>query len=422
MSFHSSNPVISLKAVMKFNKLLAAGKAFGPPMPFHPPWKKTRIFPMMETAQSVESTQPTQGSDSSESGMVIDGIFFQTKEGKTTGEKDLSKQLHTHNTCQSNTSKNTDSSSDGKTSVLQENSDLEREPYGSVSNSQQSESKVQKNLHKSEDSFLNLYLDRCAVSSQSTYSNQQNVAYMTSFESDREQEISEESNSESSSEIDQDDSEGESKTHTEQDSETDTESETESGKESEDENISESEKEAETEDLSDCKVTGTQEFVRSVLWTMNETQPSKPRFTSSVAEISSTVGFNLTHDTYRISEETIHKGKDKNAENKKHSKKGGDSKTRNKDPKPLMGQEKEFSKNSKSQSKSSSSADSSCVQSNTDKGNLPPIAEDEEEEMTSAGSLRRNSLGNKFQGSASGTGCPEDEQEDSDTEDTVTAD
>ncbi|KAB5555347.1 hypothetical protein PHYPO_G00032910 [Pangasianodon hypophthalmus] len=416
VSFHSSNPVINLRTVMKINKLLAARKASGPPMPFHPPWKKNRIFPMMEKAQSAEPTKPTQGSDSSESGTAIDGIFFQSKEGKSTGEKLFSKQLHTHNNCQSNTSSNTDSSSDGKTSVSQESSDLEKKPYGFVSNRQQSESKVET---VNPGAFLDPYLDTCAVSSilsQHPYSNQQNVAYMTNFDSDKEQEISEES------ETEQDDSEGESTTHTEQDSETDTdtesetEKESESDKESEDENISGSEKEAESEDLSEscCKVTGTQEFVRSVLQTMNETQSSKPRFTSSIAEISSTVGFNFTHNAYRISEENTHNGKDKN-EQKKGSKKEDDSETRNKDPKPLMGQEKDLSKSSKSQSKSSSSAGSS-LQGTTDNGNLPPIAEDEEEEMTSAGSLR-SSLGNKFQGSASGAGSPEDEKEDSDTDD-----
>ncbi|XP_053094750.1 protocadherin-15b isoform X2 [Pangasianodon hypophthalmus] len=421
VSFHSSNPVINLRTVMKINKLLAARKASGQPMPFHPPWKKNRIFPMMEKAQSAEPTKPTQGSDSSESGTAIDGIFFQSKEGKSTGEKLFSKQLHTHNNCQSNTSSNTDSSSDGKTSVSQESSDLEKKPYGFVSNRQQSESKVET---VNPGAFLDPYLDTCAVSSilsQHPYSNQQNVAYMTNFDSDKEQEISEES------ETEQDDSEGESTTHTEQDSETDTdtesetEKESESDKESEDENISGSEKEAESEDLSEscCKVTGTQEFVRSVLQTMNETQSSKPRFTSSIAEISSTVGFNFTHNAYRISEENTHNGKDKN-EQKKGSKKEDDSETRNKDPKPLMGQEKDLSKSSKSQSKSSSSAGSS-LQGTTDNGNLPPIAEDEEEEMTSAGSLR-SSLGNKFQGSASGAGSPEDEKEDSDTDDIVTAD
>lgn len=404
---------------MKLNKLLAAGKASGPPMAFHPPWKKARIFPMIEKAQNVELTKSTQGSDSSESAMAIDGIFFQSKEGKSTGQKLFSKQHHTHNKCEISTSNNTESSSDGKTSVSQESSDLEREPYGFVSNSQQSAGKVE-SVNKG--AFLNPYLNRCAVSSissQHPYLKGQNMAYMTSMNSDKELDISEGSNSESNSENEQDESEGESKTHTEQDSETetDTESETESGKESdsdkesEDENSSESKKEAETEDLSEsrCKVTGTKEFVRSVLRTMNETQSSKPQFTSSIAEISSKVGFNFTHRRYRMSEETMHKGKDKNEENKKGSTKEDNSETRSENPKPLMGQETDFYKGRKSQSKSSTSAGT------TDKGNLPPIAEDEEEEMTSAGSLR-SSLTNKFQGSASGAGSLEADKEDSDTD------
>lgn len=425
-SFHSSNPVISLKTVMKLNSLLSTGKASGPPMYFHPPWKKTRIFPMMEKTQSVEPTKPTQGSDSSESGMVIDGIFFQAKEGKSIREKLFIRQLHTHSKCQSNTSKNSDSSSEGKTSVSQESSDLEREPYGFVSNGQQSESKVES---VNESALLKPYLDRCATSSilsQHPFSNQQNVAYMTSFDSDEEQETSEESDSESSSEISQDDSESESKTHTVQNSETETETETESKPESEEESdsdkesegkiVSKSEKEAETEDLSKSrwKVSGTQEFVRSVLHTMNETQSSKPQFASSIAEISSTVGFNFTHNTYKTSNETMHKGKDKKEEIKMGSKR---EETRNKNPSLLMGQEK-------GESKSSSSAGSSSIQGTTDKGNLPPIVEDEEEEMTSAGSHRslRSNLGNKFQQPPGGAGNPEDDTEYSDTDDALTAD
>lgn len=422
--------MISLKTVMKLNRLLATNKASGPPMHFHPPWKKTRIFPMMEKAQSVEPTKPTQGSDSSESGVVIDGLFFQSKEGKSIGGKLFAEQRRTHNKCQSSTSKNTYSSSDCKTSVSQESSDLEREPYGFVSNSQQSESKVES---ENEGAVLNPYLDSAVTSilSQHPYSNRHNVAYMTSFDSDKEQETSEESDSENCSETEQDDSESESKTHTDQDSETetDTESETESGKESdsdkesEDQTVSESEKTAETEDLSEsrCRGSGTQEFVRTVLQTINETQSSKPRFTSSIAEISSRVGFNFTHNTYKTSEETLHKGKGKKEEIKKGSKKEDDSETRNKVPKSLMGQEKDFPKSSIGQHKSSSPAGSNYIQGTTDKGNLPPIAEDEEEEMTSAGSLR-SSLGNKFQGSASGAESPEDDKDDADTDDTVTAD
>lgn len=415
MPFHSSNPMTSLKAVMKLNKLLATGKTSGPPMPFHPPWKKARIFPMTEKAQSVEPTKQTQGSDSSESGVVINGIFFQTKEGKSTGQKSFSKQLHTHNKCQSDTSKSTDSSSDGKTLVSQESSELEREPYG-----QQSARKVY--LGVNVESLLNTRFDRGALSIyENPYSNQ-NVAYMTSFDSDKEQETSDESSSESSSETEQDDSASESKKYTEQDSETETDTESEtvtdtgtgsdSDVESRGENVSEREKETEGLSESRRKVTGTQEFVRSVLQSMNETQPSKPQIPSSIAEISSTVGFNFAHSMYRIAEEAMHKVKAKNKANKKESKKEDDSETKNKDPIPVMGQEKA----DKSQSQNSSSAGSSYIQGSTDKGNLPPIVEDEEEEMTSA-SLR-SSLGNKFHSSASEARSPEDDKDD----DTVTAD
>lgn len=372
---------------------------------------------MMERAQSVELAKPTQGSDSSESGMVIDGIFFQSKEGKSIGEKLSSKQLCTPDKCQSSTSKKTDSSSDGKSSVSQKSYNLERGPYGYVSNRQQSHSKVKS---ANEGTLLNPYLDQysiTSISSQHPYG--PNVAYMTSFDSDEERDISDESNSESSSEIEQDDPGSESKTQTEWDSETetDTESDTESDsyKESENENVSESKKKAEAEDLpkSRCNSSGnTQEFVKSVLQTMNEAQSSKPRFTSNIAEISSTVGFNLKHSTYKIWEETMHEGKAKKQENKMSVKKEDDSETRINDPKPSMGKQKDFSK-------SSSSSGSGYIQSTTDKGNLPPIAEDEGEEMTSAGSLRT-----RLQGSASGAKRtrPEKDKEDTDTNDTVTAD
>lgn len=412
-----SYPVINLKTVMKLNSLLAANKASGPPTHFHPPWRKTRIFPMMERAQSVELAKPTRGSDSSESGMVIDGVFFQSKEGKSIREKLSSKQLCTPDKCQSSTSKNTDSSTDGKSSFSQKSYNLEREPYGYVSNRQQSHSKVKS---ANEGTFLNPYLDRYSVTSiSSPHPYGQNVAYMTSFDSDKDQDISDESNSESSSEIEQDDPGGKSKTQTEQDSETetDTESDMESGtesdsyKESENENVSESKKKAEAEDLpkSRCNISGTQEFVKSVMQTMNETQSSKPRFTSSIAEISSTIGFNLTRSTW---DETMHEGKAKKQENKMSVKKEDDSETRINDPKPLLGQQKDISK-------SSSSSGSGYIQSTTDKGNLPPIAEDEGEEMTSAGSLR-----SRLQGSASGAKRTrqEKDKEDTDTNDTVTTD
>ncbi|KAF5891996.1 protocadherin-15 isoform X1, partial [Clarias magur] len=383
--FRNSNPVISLN-LMKLNKLLAAGKASGPPLPFRPPWRKARIFPMTEQAQSLELTKPTRGSDSSESGTVINGVFFQAKEGKTSGEKLFSRQLHTRSKCPS---RNTDSSSDEKTSVSQESSDSERGiQYGFVNQSQEFTSKLES---VNEGVFVNPYLDRCVVSSRYLHSNRQSVAFMTSFDSDKEQDISDESDSESSTELERDDSEDDSKTPTEQDSDTDTESGSENESATKDRNVSDSEKEAASHDSSDShsKAAGTQKFVRSVLQTMNAKRFPKPRFASSVAEISSKVGFSFTQNPYRTSEETMHERKSKNEE----------SETRNKDLKLLTGQEK----GSKSQRKGSSSG--STV-------NLPPIAE--EDEMTSARSLR-SSLGNKW--STSGGGHPEDATEDSDADD-----
>lgn len=427
--FQKSVPVTNLKAVMKLNKLLATGRTPGPPVPFHPPWKKTRVFPMMEKPQSVESTK-TPGSDSSESGMIIDGIFFQTKE-KSKGQKLFFKQLHTHNNCQSDTSKTTDSSSGEKIPGSQESSDLEREPCGFVSTRQQSPSKVER---VNGGYYLDTYFDRCALSSISTfqnpYSDEQSVAYMTSFDSDREQEMSEPSNSRSSSEMEHEDSEIESKTQTEQDSETETDTESEmetetgtklkSNKDLGDGNVLESRKETETGDLSGSRraATGTQEFVRSVLQTMNQTQSYKPPNPSSVAEISSTVGFNFTSNMYRVAQEAMLKAKAKKEENKEET---NVFETENKDPVSVVGQEKDSPKSSNSQSTSSSSAGSGYTQGDTDKGNLPPIVEDEEEEMTFAGSLR-SSPGNTFQRSSSVAGSPVDDKEDSDNRDTVTPD
>lgn len=409
MPFRSSNPATNLKAVMKSNKPLASGKTSGPPVPFHPPWKKARIFPMMEKTQSVEPTKPTQGSGSSESGVIIDGVFFQAKEGKSTGQNTFSKQLYSHNKWHSDTSRSTDSSSDGKGLVSQDCGEPEREPYGS--NSQQSARKVER---VNVGSFLDGRFDRCSQSSvsifQNPYSDQQNVAYMTGFDSDKEQDISDLSSGESGSEMAQDAEDSETEIDTESETVTDTGRESDSDVESRDE--------AEAEAESRHKLTGTQEFVRSVLQTMKETRSSKPQMTSSIADISSTVGFNFAHSMYRIAEEAVHKVKAKNEGNKKESKREDDSKTKNKDPIPVKGQEKDSSKGSKSHS---SSAGSSYIQSNTDKVNLPPIVEDEEEEMRSAGS-HRSGLDNKFQTSASGAGSPKDDQEDSDRDDTVTAD
>ncbi|XP_047673867.1 protocadherin-15b isoform X3 [Tachysurus fulvidraco] len=410
MPFRSSNPATDLKAVTKSNKPLASGKTSGPPVAFHPPWKKARIFPMMEKTQSVEPTEPTQGSGSSESGVIIDGVFFQAKEVKSTGRNTSSRQLYSHNKCHSDTSRSTDSSSDGKGLVSQDCGEPEREPYGS--NSQQSAHKVER---VNVGSFPDVRFDRRAQSSvsifQNPYSDQQNIAYMTGFDSDREQEISDLSSGESGSETEQDAEDAE-----DSETEIDTESETvtDTGRETDSDVESRDEIEAEAE--SRHKLTGTQEFVRSVLQTMNERRSSKPRITSSIADISSTVGF--AHCMYRIAEEAMNKVKAKNEGNKKQSKREDDSKTKNKDPIPVKGQEKDSPKGSKSHS---SSAGSSYIQGNTDKVNLPPIAEDEEEEMRSAGS-HRSGPDNKFQTSASGAGSPKDDREDSDGDDTVTAD
>lgn len=415
-SFPSSNPANNhvKKTMMKINKLLAAGKTPGPHVHFHKSWRKNQIFPMRAKLQNVEPTKPTQGSDSSDNGMVIDGNFFQSKEERSIEERVLAKQHRTHNNIsQSRSLKNPDRSTDGKMSLFV-SSDLKREPYGFVSNSLQSESKGNK------VALLNPYLDTSAVSSQYLNSNRQNVAHMTNFDSDKEQETSDESTSESSSETEQDDSGSESKTLTEQDSETESHPESETESDSEEESEDEGEKEAESEGGSESRgdFNASQVFVRSVLQTMNKMRSPKPRFATTVAEISSSVGFNFIHNPYKIFEQTIHNGKDKKEESKNGLKK---EETRNEDPKPLTGQEKDFSKSSKSQSGSSSSAGSSYIQGTTDKGNLPPIAENEEEEMTSVGSPR-SSLGSKFQQSANGTESPEDDTKDSDRDDAVSSD
>ncbi|MGL6081715.1 MAG: hypothetical protein ACRC4N_04350, partial [Gammaproteobacteria bacterium] len=268
--FHSSNPVTNLKAVLKFNKLLSTHKVPGPPTTFQPPWKKARIFPIMETVQSVETTKPNQGSDSSESGMVIDGIFFQTKEGTVTGQKLFSKQVHNHNKSQSNTSNNTNFSGDIKTPFFQAGSNLEMESF--VRNSQQSASKIE---HVNGGCFLGTHFDRYVVSSISThqrpYLNRPHVAYMSDFDSDDKQEIFEKSGSESSSDTEQDNFKIEFKTRRKQGLETHTEreTETESGddKKSRNKKVSKSKKKTKSKDFLDSRhsVTDTQEFVRSVL-------------------------------------------------------------------------------------------------------------------------------------------------------------
>ncbi|KAL6474715.1 hypothetical protein MHYP_G00157550 [Metynnis hypsauchen] len=428
---HSSKAVTKLKAVMKLSKLLATGKASGPPAPRHAPWKKARIFPMMSSREKPEGAEPpklTQGhrSDSLDSGMVIDGNYFQYKEGKTSAKTHLGKILSRINISkkprarrksQNSTSNITDSSSEGKASVSQATSDSERESQSFPSDSQ--ETGRNREIFK-EAAIREPYSGKnSAISTTQSYSNRhQEVAYMSSFDSDEEQGMSEDSDKGSHSKAEEDDSEGESQTDkqsdTDQGSEIETESERESeAGESETEKESNSGKESET-DESEKETDTTQESEKDISVGRVESDNSR-------AESPSTVGPALsssskTHSTCtqrrtrsascRVKEVSFTSG----SSNEEESSEEDEPESISSSFKHPLGSKR--NQGSKSQSKNRPSADNSYVGGNTKSTNLSPIVEDEED------------CSDKFQVSADQTASPEDNEEndeaDSDTEESIT--
>uniref|UniRef100_A0AAR2LYP5 Protocadherin-15 n=1 Tax=Pygocentrus nattereri TaxID=42514 RepID=A0AAR2LYP5_PYGNA len=323
---HSSKAVTKLKAVMKLSKLLATGKASGPPAPRHAPWKKARIFPMMSSREKPEGAEPpklTQGhrSDSLGSGMVIDGNYFQYKEGKTSAKTHLgkilsriniSKKPRTWRKSQNSTSSITDSSSEGKASVSQATSDSERES--------------------------------------------------------------------------QNDSEGESQTDKQSDTDQGSETETESEKESEAEKESETEKESnsgkESEtDESEKETDTTQESEKDISVGRVESDHSRAESPSTVGPALSSSSKTDSTCTQRQTGSASSRVKEvrftSGSSNEEQSSEEDEPESVSSRFKHPLGSKR--NQGSKSHSKNRSSADNNYVGRNTKSTNLSPIVEDEED-------------------------------------------
>ncbi|XP_031416817.1 protocadherin-15b isoform X2 [Clupea harengus] len=102
---HSSNASRKFKAVVNLSKLLATSKSLSLPTLYQTPWKKTKIFPLaphdtngVGSGGSGENGNfpimaRARRSDSVDSGMVIDGSYFQTKEVRPSAKARLGKIL-----------------------------------------------------------------------------------------------------------------------------------------------------------------------------------------------------------------------------------------------------------------------------------------------------------------------------------------
>ncbi|XP_037400116.1 RNA polymerase-associated protein LEO1-like [Pygocentrus nattereri] len=417
---------------MKLSKLLATGKASGPPAPRHAPWKKARIFPMMSSREKPEGAEPpklTQGhrSDSLGSGMVIDGNYFQYKEGKTSAKTHLgkilsriniSKKPRTWRKSQNSTSSITDSSSEGKASVSQATSDSERESQSFPSDSQETGRNGE--IFK-EAAIREPYSGKnSAISTTQSYSNRhQEVAYMSSFDSDEEQGMSEDSDKGSHSKAEEDDSEGESQTDKQSDTDQGSETETESEKESEAEKESETEKESnsgkESEtDESEKETDTTQESEKDISVGRVESDHSRAESPSTVGPALSSSSKTDSTCTQRQTGSASSRVKEvrftSGSSNEEQSSEEDEPESVSSRFKHPLGSKR--NQGSKSHSKNRSSADNNYVGRNTKSTNLSPIVEDEED------------CSDKFQVSADETASPEDNKEndeaDSDAEESVT--
>ncbi|XP_028820556.1 protocadherin-15b isoform X2 [Denticeps clupeoides] len=92
---HSSKAAHKLKAVLKLSKLLASNKPQSKTVPYQLPWKKSKVFPMMSTEEGSNGTDIPKLSQAhqTDTGMVIEGSYFQTKEEKPSAKIRLGKVL-----------------------------------------------------------------------------------------------------------------------------------------------------------------------------------------------------------------------------------------------------------------------------------------------------------------------------------------
>ncbi|KAA0725586.1 hypothetical protein E1301_Tti018724 [Triplophysa tibetana] len=123
---HSSQTESQLKAPIK---QLSERKS-GPPASHHFPWRKNRIFPK-EIGGGIDVSKPTtrKKSISPDSGMVIDGSYFQTKEAMPSAKTRLGKVLSQMNNLRMlpNSLSHVSGTGDGNRSVSRTHIESDRE-------------------------------------------------------------------------------------------------------------------------------------------------------------------------------------------------------------------------------------------------------------------------------------------------------
>lgn len=221
---HSSQTESQLKAPIK---QLSERKS-GPPASYHSPWRKNRIFPQ-ENGGGIDVSKPTtrQRSNSPDSGMVIDGSYFQTKEAMPSAKTRLGKVLSQMNNLRMlpNSLSHVSGTGDGNGSISRTHIESERESEtmpGDIGKREREKGRI------SEDVTPQSYT-RSSTSFTPYPYRLQVGAQMSALDSD-----DVDSDKESRTNTETDDTESKTESGTEQDSEAETDeaSETEDGSES----------------------------------------------------------------------------------------------------------------------------------------------------------------------------------------------
>lgn len=356
------------------------------PAPFHLPWKNNQIFPTVVPEEKGGGTDNPkaiimQHSNSVDNGMVIDGNYFQTKEGNPSAKTRLGKVLSQMNIFKTlQTQKNPLSSISGT---------LDHRSNGSVPISWSlSESKRKSQRIPSEDIIQQSYTgSTMSVTPYHPYRLQEG-AHMSSLDSDDDQDQSPlDSDMECQTKTQLDDTEIESKTESDSDQDTETEKETETEQESDTERASETENESSSEEDSSGKESvksedrGTVSSVRSS-WPRHSSTTSQRSVTSTYerknSRSSSEPATASTH--MKTLEETILKEDEDDKEDRGQMEEGRSKDPRSSRSKSSNSLERRHDSNFHSLSRFSVMSSSVAKALEIDK--LSPIDENDEGEMT----------------------------------------
>uniref|UniRef100_A0A8C1YMT6 Protocadherin-15 n=1 Tax=Cyprinus carpio TaxID=7962 RepID=A0A8C1YMT6_CYPCA len=433
---YSSKAETTLKASIKLGQMF--DKRSGPvPAPFHLPRKNNRIFPIVALEEKGQSTDDPkaitmQHSNSVESGMIIDGSYFQTKEampsaktrlGKVLSQMNIFKTLQTQKNSVSSISGTVDHGSNRSVPVSWSLSESEREsqriPGDSVKSQQERgrsrEDIIQQSYTGSSLSFTPYHPYR-----------PQEGAHMSSLDSDDDQEQSPvDSDRESQIRTELDDTEIDSKTESDAEQDTETEKETETEQESDTERTSETENESSSEDGSSGKESvksedsGTVSSVRSSRSRHSSTTSQKPVTSTYKRRSSRSSSEPATTSTHmKALEETVLK---EDEDNQEENGEMGEGRNKNPRSRSKSSNSLESKRDLNFHSMSRFSMTSSNVAKALEIDKLSPIDENEEREMSSE---RGGSPGHSSSSSGGARNLEvdgEDEESNSDAIETVGA-